>query len=233
MPRKKKGPSADFGESRKAMNAAVMPPVAEGGPKKGFLVVLEGIDGTGKSTQARALLRRLRAAGVPAARFREPSRGRWGREIRRLARTAGSVTPEEELELFVKDRRENVERNLKPALAAGKVVVLDRYYFSTVAYQGAKGLDPVRIRRLNERFAPRPDLVFILDLDPAGGLARIAGRGRRDELFEREDYLARVREIFRSFKGRKFVPLDAGRGKRALGRSIWERVRRLALPRPI
>ena len=143
------------------------------------------------------------------------------------------MTPERELELFVKDRRENVERNLEPALRAGKVVVLDRYYFSTVAYQGAKGLDPVRIRRLNERFAPRPDLVFILDLDPEAGLARIAGRGRRDELFEREDYLARVREIFRSFRGRRFVPLDAGRGKRALGRDIWERVRRLALPRPI
>jgi dTMP kinase len=203
------------------------------GRKKGLLVVLEGIDGTGKSTQARALLRRLRAAGIPAARFREPSRGRWGREIKRLARTAGSVTPERELELFVKDRRENVERNLEPALRAGKVVVLDRYYFSTVAYQGAKGLDPVRIRRLNERFAPRPDLVFILDLDPEAGLARIAGRGRRDELFEKEDYLARVREIFLGFKGKRFVHLDAGRGKRALGRDLWERVRRLAMPRPI
>lgn len=199
----------------------------------GFLIVLEGIDGTGKSTQAAALLRRLRAAGLPAVRFREPSRGRWGREIKLLARTAGSATPERELELFVADRRENVERNLKPALAAGKVVVLDRYYFSTVAYQGAKGLDPGRLRRLNERFAVRPDLVFILDLDPAGGLARIAGRGRRDELFEREDYLARVREIFRGFRGRKFVHLDAGRSKRALAREIWARVRRLVLPRPI
>ncbi len=200
---------------------------------KGLLIVLEGIDGTGKSTQARALLRRLRAAGVPAVRFREPSLGRWGREIRRLAKTAGSVTPEEELALFVKDRRENVERNLEPALAAGKVVVLDRYYFSTVAYQGAKGLDPVRLRRLNERFAPRPDLVFILDLNPAASLARIAGRGRRDELFEHENYLARVRAIFLGLRGRRFVHLDAGRDKRALGREIWERVGRLALPRPI
>ena len=65
----------------------------------------------------------------------------WGREIKRLAARADSLTPEEELDLFVKDRRENVERNLRPALAAGKVVVLDRYYFSTIAYQGAKGID--------------------------------------------------------------------------------------------
>lgn len=193
---------------------------------KGLLVVLEGIDGTGKSTQARALLRRLRAAGIPAVRFREPSRGPWGREIRRLAKTAGSATPERELELFVKDRRDNVARNLEPALRAGRVVVLDRYYFSTVAYQGAKGLDPDRIRRLNERFAPRPDLVFILDLDPARGLSRIAGRGPRDELFEREDYLARVRAIFLGLRGRRFVHLDAGRDKRSLARQIWERVLR-------
>ena len=90
--------------------------------------------------------------------------------------TAGSLTPEEELALFLKDRRENVARNIRPALRAGRIVVLDRYYFSTIAYQGAKGLDPERIRRLNERFAPKPDLVFILDLGAGDGLARIAGR---------------------------------------------------------
>ena len=165
--------------------------------KRGHLIVLEGIDGSGKSTQARRLVRRLAARGIRTVLFREPTRGKWGRLIREMARQAGSLTPEEELELFVRDRRENVARNLEPALAAGKIVVLDRYYFSTIAYQGAKGIDPGRIRRLNERFAVRPDLVFILDIEAGTGLARIGGRGRKDELFEREDYLARVREIFR------------------------------------
>jgi dTMP kinase len=192
--------------------------------RKGLLVVFEGIDGTGKSTQARGLVRRLRARGLGAGYFREPTRGRWGREIKRLARIAGSLTPEEELELFLRDRREDVERNLLPALAEGLIVVLDRYYFSTIAYQGAKGLDSERIRRLNERFAPKPDLVFILDLSAARGLGRIQGRRTQDFLFEKERYLRRVRLIFNGFRGRRFVRLDAARDRRELAAEILARV---------
>jgi dTMP kinase len=100
---------------------------------------------------------------------------------------------------------------------------MDRYYFSTVAYQGAKGLDPFRIRRLNEAFAPKPDLVFILDLPAGRGLERIRGRGARDLLFEREGYLRRVRRIFAGFRGPRFAHLDAGRDKRELGAEILAR----------
>ncbi len=188
--------------------------------KKGVLIVLEGIDGAGKTTQARLLLRCLRREGFEAAYFREPTRGRWGREIKKLALLPDSLTPEEELELFEKDRRENVRLNLKPALAQKKVVVLDRYYFSTMAYQGGKGLDPDRIRRRHERFAPPADLVFILDLGARKGLARIAGRKRKDKLFERERYLGRVRKIFRSLKGRMFVPVDASQSAKEVFRAI-------------
>lgn len=192
--------------------------------RRGLFIVLEGIDGSGKTTQARALLRRLRRRGRKAAFFREPTRGRWGREIKRLAVRAGSLTPEEELDLFVKDRRENVEKNLRPALAAGKVVVLDRYYFSTIAYQGAKGLDTGRIRRLNESFAVEPDLVIVLDVEAVAGLARIAGRKTRDELFEREDYLERVARLFRGFEGPRIVHIDGRGDPRAIGKAIWAEV---------
>jgi dTMP kinase len=195
--------------------------------KKGFLIVLEGIDGAGKSTQARRLLKGLRGLGYEAASFREPSRGKWGRQIKKLARVPGSLSPEDELTLFVRDREENVARNLVPALEAGKIVILDRYYFSTIAYQGAKGLDPGRIRRLNERIAVKPDLVFILDIGAGPGLARIRSRKRKDLLFERERYLRRVRAIFRSLKGRKFIHLDASRSREATARDIWSRVLRL------
>src|SRR4030042_5497767 len=106
--------------------------------KKGLLIVFEGIDGAGKSTQARLLLRKVRAIGCEAISFREPTRGKWGRAIKRMAKTAGSLTPEEELDLFIKDRKENVRNNIKPALSGRKVVILDRYYYSTIAYQGAK-----------------------------------------------------------------------------------------------
>ena len=199
--------------------------------RHGLLIVLEGIDGSGKTTQARSLLRRLRSRGWEAVFFREPTRGRWGREIKRKAARADSLTPSEELDLFVKDRRENVEKNLKPALRKGKVVVLDRYYFSTIAYQGAKGIDPRRIRRLNEAFAVKPDLVIVLDVAAGEGLARIAGRKTRDELFEREDYLARVGKIFKSLRGPRILHLDGLGDRLSVGRAIWARVATL-LPRP-
>jgi dTMP kinase len=123
-----------------------------------------------------------------------------------------------------------VAKNLVPALEAGKVVVLDRYYFSTIAYQGAKGIDTGKIRRMNEAFAVRPDLVVVLDVDARAGLARIRGRKTRDELFEREYYLARVARIFRGFAGPEFVHLDGRSDRRAVGRAIWARVAPLLPP---
>jgi dTMP kinase len=195
--------------------------------KKGLLIVLEGIDGSGKTTQARRLVRALRRAGLEALSFREPTRGRWGREIRQKAKRPDSMAPEEELTLFLKDRAEDVVRNLLPSLRSKKAVVLDRYYYSTIAYQGAKGISRERIRRLNERFAPRPDLVFILDVDPAQGLGRIEGRPKKEPLFERENYLARVRRIFRSFRGRKFIHLDGTGDKKDIAEAIQGNVMRL------
>ena len=195
--------------------------------KKGLLIVLEGIDGSGKTTQARLLAGALRRAGLEALSFREPTRGRWGREIREKARRPDSLTPEEELALFLKDREEDVARNILPSLRRKKAVVLDRYYYSTIAYQGAKGISRARIRRLNERFAPGPDLVFILDVDPGRGLGRIKGRPKKEPLFERKEYLARVRRIFRSFRGRKFIHLDGTRDKKEIAELILGRVMRL------
>jgi len=177
--------------------------------KKGVLIVFEGIDGSGKTTQAQILLNKLKDRGISSVYFREPSLGRWGREIKKKAAHAGSITPEEELDLFQKDRRENVAKNLIPSLEAKKIVILDRYYFSTIAYQGAKGIDPALIRRMNKAFAVRPDLVFIMDIVPKTGLERISGRRAKDALFEREDYLVEVRRLFRSMKGKNIVHIDA------------------------
>lgn len=194
---------------------------------RGLLVVFEGIDGSGKSTQAASLTRRLKRRGYGVVSLREPSRGPWGRLIKKLARDPDSLTAGEELALFILDRRDNVARNILPALRRGLVVILDRYYYSTMAYQGARGINPEHIRRLNERFAPRPDVVFILDLGPAAGLARISSRRTRDELFEQESYLVRVARLFRSFRGRHVVHIDGRREKRELSREVAERTERL------
>lgn len=195
--------------------------------ERGFLIVIEGIDGAGKSTQAERLMNRLKERGFDAVYFREPSGSRWGRKIKKKALSPDSITPEEELELFQKDRKENVENNLKPALEGNKIVVLDRYYFSTIAYQGAKGIDEERIKRMNEEFAVEPDLVFILDIDPQEGLDRIKNRKKKDRLFERADYLARVRQIFRGFRGKKFIHIDARMPKEAISARIEKTVLRL------
>ncbi len=197
--------------------------------QKGILIVFEGIDGSGKSTQAEVLFKRLQEEDFDAAYFREPSKGKWGRKIKKKALHPDSLTPEEELNLFLKDRRENVEKNLKPALKKKKVVILDRYYYSTIAYQGAKGIDEKLIRRMNEEFVVEPDLVFIFDIDPQKGLERIKNRKKKDRLFEREDYLVKVREIFRSFKGEKFVHIDALKSKEEISKEIQEIVLRIIL----
>ena len=194
--------------------------------QKGILIVFEGIDGSGKSTQAKILLERLQEEDFDAVYFREPSKGKWGRKIKKKALHPDSLSPEEELDLFQKDRRENVEKNLKPALKEKKIVILDRYYYSNIAYQGAKGIDEKLIRRMNEEFAVEPDLVFIFDIDPKKGLERIEDRKKKDKLFEREDYLVKVREIFRSFKGEKFVHIDALKSKEEISKEIQE----IALP---
>ena len=212
---------------RKKISPAIIITVGNMGLKKGFLIVIEGIDGAGKSTQARVLQKRLEAMGFDTITCREPTRGKWGREIKKLAKRSDSLLPKEELALFVKDRKENVKKNLKPALARKKVIILDRYYFSTIAYQGAKGLDPARIKRMNEKFAVKPDLVFILDLDAGKGLARIHKRKRKDLLFERKEYLVRVGKIFQSFRGRKFVHLDASLPKNEISEEISKKVLRL------
>jgi dTMP kinase len=195
--------------------------------EKGILIVFEGIDGSGKSTQAEILLKRLQEEDLEVVYFREPSKGKWGRKIKKKALHPDSLSPEEELDLFLKDRRENVEKNLKPALQKRRIVILDRYYYSTIAYQGAKGIDEKLIRTMNEEFVLEPDLVFIFDIAPQKGLERIENRKKKDRLFEREDYLVKVREIFRSFKGEKFVHIDALKSEEEISKEIEEIVLKL------
>ena len=179
--------------------------------REGLLLAFEGIDGAGKTTQARRLEATLREAGYPVLYTREPTAGPIGQRLRGLiAAGRGTLSSEEELDLFVRDREEHVAAVIRPALARHQVVLLDRYYFSTMAYQGALGLDPEGIRRVNEAFAPRPHLTFILDLPPAAGLARIRGaRAIGTDTFEREGYLERVRAIFSGLGGPDILHLDA------------------------
>ena len=171
-----------------------------------MFIVLEGIDGTGKSTQVQLLADWFVSQGREVVTSREPTDGPWGRKLRESAAT-GRGTAEEEFEMFLRDRRQHVEELIFPSLESGKVVILDRYYFSTMAYQGARGIDPSIIRRQNEEFAPRPDHLFILDLEIDDALARIGGRGDTANEFEQRDALQSCRKTFLSLADEPFVHL--------------------------
>ncbi len=168
--------------------------------RNGLLIVFEGIDGTGKSTQLKRLAETLAAKGLDVVATREPTDGQYGRKIRQLYQQRDSVTREEELALFINDRREHVEKVITPGLQKGRVVLSDRYYFSTAAYQGAEGLDVDTIIEQNESFAPVPDLVLLIVLPVLEGLHRIQVL-RQDTLnaFEQESGLARVAAVFDGF----------------------------------
>jgi dTMP kinase len=165
---------------------------------QGKLIALEGLDGVGKTTQARLLARHLSHLGLPVILTREPTDGYFGQKIRRIIRHGREgLTPEAELELFIADRREHVQEVIRPALADGKIVITDRYYFSSMAYQGALGLDPLDIQRRHEDFAPQPDLVIILELPLTELTRRLQQRGAPvSPGFEKISYLIQVAAIF-------------------------------------
>ena len=193
----------------------------------GILVVFEGIDGAGKTTQAALLADRLRPLGVEVVRTKEPTNGPWGQRLRASAST-GRLAPADELHAFLEDRREHVATLIRPALDAGKVVIVDRYYFSTAAYQGARGADPDELIRINEAFAPKPDLLVLLTVTPPVGLTRIEQRGDVGNLFEREDDLAKSAAIFARLAAPYLLRLDGNRAVQPLADEIAGAV--MALP---
>jgi dTMP kinase len=176
----------------------------------GRLVALEGLDGCGKTTQAGRIAAALRARGREVVLTREPTDGPFGRRIRALAKSSDPLGAAQERELFTEDRREHTASVIEPALAAGRWVLTDRYFLSTVAYQGARGLDWREILRSSEAEFPVPDVVLLFELPAAEGLARAHARGGApDERFEQGEYLAQVERIFAALDRPYLARIDA------------------------
>lgn len=154
----------------------------------GLFITFEGIDGSGKSTQCRLLAEALKSAGREVVLTREPGGSPGAEDIRRMVLEGDpdKWSAETEILLFTAARRDHLERTIEPALKAGKIVVCDRFADSTRMYQGlSRGDLRATVDRLHEMMIGRePDLTFLIDMDPATGLARAKGRQGTEERFE-------------------------------------------------
>ncbi|MFS8740305.1 dTMP kinase [Synechococcus sp. WC10meta] len=204
-----------------------------------MFITLEGGEGVGKTTQQALLALQLRQAGYPCLCTREPGGTALGRALREILLHGDPLTPLAELFLYAADRAEHVQKCILPALAAGQVVVCDRFTDSTLAYQGyGRGLDLQQVRQLNHLATGglQPHLTLWLDLPPEVGLARSGLADRLEQ--ERLEFHRRVHQGFQTLAAaepQRIVRIDAEGSPLEVAARIWSVVQpRLltAVPRP-
>ncbi|MFI5180435.1 MAG: dTMP kinase [Thermoanaerobaculia bacterium] len=197
---------------------------------KGLFVTFEGIEGSGKSTQLARAAERLAALGVPVLPTREPGGTPVGAALRDvLLGWSGRLDPASELLLMFADRKQHLTEEIEPSLAAGSVVLCDRYTDASRAYQGAgRRLGEETVDLLHRTFCRRePDVTYLVDCPVEIALARVAARsGGAVDRFEREalSFHRRVREAYRRRARRepkRFVLLDGRRAPDAVFAALW------------
>lgn len=163
----------------------------------GKFIVIEGLDGSGKSAQVDLVVDYLKEKGKEVIVTKEPTvDSEAGRKIKQALRHEISVEPLELQGLYVQDRKEHLENKVTPALKDGKFVVSSRYAFSTFAYGYSDGLDVDLLVKMNDNFL-LPDLTIIVNVSPESCVQRIEGRGEPKELFEKLGKLTKVNEIYK------------------------------------
>ncbi len=207
-----------------------------GGRRRGLFVTFEGIEGSGKSTQLARARVRLEALGLPVLATREPGGTAIGEHLRRvLLDSSGRLDPAAELLLMLADRRQHLTETIEPALAAGVVVLCDRYTDASRAYQGAgRGLGEAAVDALHRSFAPlEPDRTYLFDCPVETALARVAARsGGSVDRFERESlsFHRRVRAAYRRRarrEPRRIAVLDASLPAEAVFAALWRDLARV------
>jgi dTMP kinase len=187
------------------------------------LINLEGIDGCGKSTQTKLLQKKLEKEGETVIILKEPTKEPHGQKLWDVLHGKRKATNEEILEFFLLDRKQHVDEKIQPALNNGTVVLMDRYYYSSMAYQVAGGLDVEYVRNKHE-FAPNPDIVLIFDLPVSTALKRVQGHSEADE-FEKEEHLEKVREAYLNLENDPLVRIvDSTRTPKVIFEEVWELV---------
>ena len=186
--------------------------------KKGVFICIEGLDASGKTTHAHLLVKALQKRGFKVLHTTEPSPGKIGELIRTyvLQRKRRVKTVTEAL-LFAADRVDHVENRVKPALQKGKIVVSDRYVYSSLAYQGAAGLDLKWIEEIN-RFALPPDLAIYIDVPPEVVVKRIK---RKKTVMERLQIQRKVRGVYMKLvEDGRLVLIDGNRPVEEVAKDI-------------
>ena len=192
--------------------------------RKGLFICIEGLDGCGKTTQTKLLVRKLSKIGWDAVSTAEPSRWKIGKFIQKYClHSEKRISPIVEALLFAADRFEHVEREIIPALNEGKIVVSDRYVYSSLAYQGATGLDLKWIEMINEH-AIRPDLAIFVDVEPEAVIKRLKPE---KSVMENLETLRKVREVYVKFveKG-ELVRIDGNKSTKEVADDILKVVLR-------
>ncbi len=160
-----------------------------------MLIAIEGIDGAGKTTQAKRLVRWLKSKGVNACYTSEPTNSVLGRLIKKRLRSKDLDHRLDAL-LFAADRLEHYHEYIEPRIRMRQVVVSDRYVYSSIAYQGALIGDVDWVRTIN-KWAPAPDIAIYVDVSPEVGLERLSSRKISEKTkYERMETLSRVRELY-------------------------------------
>lgn len=174
--------------------------------KTPLFIVFEGIDGAGKSTQARLLYSYCKEI-THAALLQEPTDSQYGKKLRDMLKGNVAGTRQELLELFIQDRAFDVQHNIQPLLRKRYVVILDRYFYSTAAYQAGDDVKPSDIVRMNiAKGFPVPDRIYYIDIEPAIALERIHTRsGDNKEIFEKLHVLETIRNNYLSIADETFV----------------------------
>ncbi|MDR1423461.1 MAG: dTMP kinase [Azoarcus sp.] len=181
-------------------------------PYPGIFVVFDGIDGSGKSTQVQRFAAAFAALGERLVVSKEPTDGPWGAKLRRSA-LSGRLPFEAELAAFIEDRREHLATKVMPALKEGALVVLDRYYYSTIAYQGLRTDDIAAFEPRIRAGLVEPDVAYFIEVPPAAAAARIQRRDGGANHFERPDDLVRLAQAFKRMAARdeRIVPVNGER----------------------
>ncbi len=192
--------------------------------ERGVFIVVEGLDGSGSSTQCELLKNYLTVKGMKVIVTKEPTNNLIGGLIRGVLTKDWNINPEGLQLLFSADRAHHVEKDIIPALERGTTVICDRYLFSTIAF-GSLDCDLEWLRTLN-KFFPSPDLVFILEVDPQECVHRIAKGRDTFELFEEEKKLHAIQENYRRLSQHypEIMFIDGNREKEAILIDIVRRV---------